>query len=294
MEARRLRDGVAAGAAGLKVWKTLGLRARDAAGRLVPVDDPRLDPLWATAGELGVPVDDPYRRSGGVLRAARRRRTNAGRSSRAHPDWHFWPTRPPDRPDLDGFPPFDELIDGLEARRGPPPGARRSSAPTSVAPPRTWARVSRDPRTLPELPRRHRRSARRARSPAVHGPGVLPALARSDPVRDGLRAGATYVRAPRAVPRDVRRVVRLRRRGAAVPGPLADPRPGSPGRGPRPRSTRGTPAGSSGSADPPSGSEVASLEEHERDQTEHERNGGQHEASPTARPFLIGLPSRYQ
>ncbi len=33
----------------------------------------------------------------------------------AHPDWHFWPTRPPGRPDLDGFPPFDELIDGLES-----------------------------------------------------------------------------------------------------------------------------------------------------------------------------------
>jgi predicted TIM-barrel fold metal-dependent hydrolase len=32
-----------------------------------------------------------------------------------HPDWHFWPTRPPGHPDLDGFPPFDELIDGLEA-----------------------------------------------------------------------------------------------------------------------------------------------------------------------------------
>ena len=34
---------------------------------------------------------------------------------RDHPDWHFWPTRPPGRPDADGFPPFDELIDGLEA-----------------------------------------------------------------------------------------------------------------------------------------------------------------------------------
>ncbi len=34
---------------------------------------------------------------------------------REHPDWHFWPTRPAGRPDLDGFPPFDELIDGLEA-----------------------------------------------------------------------------------------------------------------------------------------------------------------------------------
>ena len=55
-EARRLRASVAVGARGLKVWKPLGLTARDRAGRLVAVDDQRLDPLWAAAGELGVPV----------------------------------------------------------------------------------------------------------------------------------------------------------------------------------------------------------------------------------------------
>jgi predicted TIM-barrel fold metal-dependent hydrolase len=114
MEAGRLREGVAAGARGLKVWKLLGLRARDAAGRLVAVDDPRIDPLWAAAGELGVPVTihvaDPV---------AFFEPLDAGNERweelHAHPDWHFWPTRPAGRPDLDGFPPFDELIDGLEA-----------------------------------------------------------------------------------------------------------------------------------------------------------------------------------
>mgnify|MGYP002260553361 CR=1 FL=1 len=40
----------------------------------------------------------------------------------AHPDWHFWPTRPPGRPDLPGFPPFDEIIDGLEAVLARHPG----------------------------------------------------------------------------------------------------------------------------------------------------------------------------
>ena len=44
-EAARLRDAAARGARGLKVWKLLGLRARDRAGCLVAVDDPRLDPL---------------------------------------------------------------------------------------------------------------------------------------------------------------------------------------------------------------------------------------------------------
>jgi predicted TIM-barrel fold metal-dependent hydrolase len=113
-EAQRLRDGVAAGAAGLKVWKTLGLRARDVAGRLIAVDDPRLDPLWAAAGELGVPVTihiaDPIAFFE-PLDATNER----WEELRANPDWHFWPTRRRGHPELDGFPPFDELIDALEA-----------------------------------------------------------------------------------------------------------------------------------------------------------------------------------
>ena len=44
------------GAGGLKIFKNLGLDTRDVAGKRVTVDDPRLDPLWAKAGELGVPV----------------------------------------------------------------------------------------------------------------------------------------------------------------------------------------------------------------------------------------------
>jgi uncharacterized protein (DUF952 family) len=114
MEARRLRAGVLAGARGLKVWKRLGLTARDPSGWLVAVDDPRLDPLWATAGELGVPVTihvaDPIAFFDPLDTANERYEELL-----EHPDWHFWPTRPPGRPDLPGFPPFDEIIDGLEA-----------------------------------------------------------------------------------------------------------------------------------------------------------------------------------
>lgn len=54
--AERLRQQAARGAQGLKIWKMLGLTVRDHRGDLVPVDDPRLDPIWATAGELGLPV----------------------------------------------------------------------------------------------------------------------------------------------------------------------------------------------------------------------------------------------
>ncbi|MDH4043746.1 MAG: amidohydrolase family protein [Gemmatimonadota bacterium] len=54
--AAQLETDVRNGAQGLKIFKDLGMYVTDRAGRRVPVDDPRLDPLWAKAGELGVPV----------------------------------------------------------------------------------------------------------------------------------------------------------------------------------------------------------------------------------------------
>ena len=50
---RRLEECVAAGAIGMKIWKDLGLRLRDRDGSLLRIDDPRLDPLFARAAELG-------------------------------------------------------------------------------------------------------------------------------------------------------------------------------------------------------------------------------------------------
>lgn len=44
------------GARGLKIYKNLGLTVTDSQGNRVPTDDPRLDPVWATCGELGIPV----------------------------------------------------------------------------------------------------------------------------------------------------------------------------------------------------------------------------------------------
>lgn len=54
--AGQLRQQVARGAEGLKIWKPLGLHVQDQHQALVAVDDARLDPLWAAAGELKVPV----------------------------------------------------------------------------------------------------------------------------------------------------------------------------------------------------------------------------------------------
>ena len=53
---QRLEADVSAGALGLKVTKELGLYFRDHAGRMIPVCDERLFPIWRRAGEMGIPV----------------------------------------------------------------------------------------------------------------------------------------------------------------------------------------------------------------------------------------------
>lgn len=54
--AATLRQAVARGARGLKVLKALGLYHRDRKGKLLAVDDPRFDPIWAECGRLQIPV----------------------------------------------------------------------------------------------------------------------------------------------------------------------------------------------------------------------------------------------
>lgn len=55
-EAKKLEDAVRLGARGMKVSKVLGLTDKDKSGKVIPVDDPRIDPIWAKCGELGIPV----------------------------------------------------------------------------------------------------------------------------------------------------------------------------------------------------------------------------------------------
>lgn len=55
-EARRLEEAAKSGVRGVKVFKSLGLTVKDKTGKIVPVDDPRLDPLWAKCAELKIPV----------------------------------------------------------------------------------------------------------------------------------------------------------------------------------------------------------------------------------------------
>lgn len=51
-----LEEGVKQGVKGLKVYKGLGLTDKDNEGNRIAIDDPRIDPIWAKCGELGIPV----------------------------------------------------------------------------------------------------------------------------------------------------------------------------------------------------------------------------------------------
>jgi len=101
--AERLRVQAAAGAQGLKIWKPFGLHVRDHRDQLVAVDDPRLDPLWATAGELDLPVmihvADPVAFFDPLDETNER-----WEELNNHPDWHF-PSPP--------YPLFQTIMDGL-------------------------------------------------------------------------------------------------------------------------------------------------------------------------------------
>ena len=55
-EVAALRQAVADGAIGLKIFKDLGLRAARADGSRLKIDDPDLDPIFRLCGELNIPV----------------------------------------------------------------------------------------------------------------------------------------------------------------------------------------------------------------------------------------------
>lgn len=102
--ARRLEAQKGWGAEGLKIWKPFGLHVRDQHGQLVRVDDPRLDPIWQAAGELGLPVlihvADPVAFFDPIDETNER-----WEELGAHPDWAF--TSPP-------FPSFISILEAFK------------------------------------------------------------------------------------------------------------------------------------------------------------------------------------
>ena len=89
-QADQIEAAVKTGAKGLKILKTLGLYLREeiTRGTLVGVDDPRFDPMWDAAGQLGIPVaihtSDPRAFFEPINRFNER-----WDELRAHPDWSF-------------------------------------------------------------------------------------------------------------------------------------------------------------------------------------------------------------
>jgi predicted TIM-barrel fold metal-dependent hydrolase len=87
-ELKRLEAGFKAGAKGLKIHKTLGLGHRYKDGHLVPVDDPKIDPLWELCGKYRRPVmihtGDP-----GAFFTPLDRRNERWHELNEHPNWLF-------------------------------------------------------------------------------------------------------------------------------------------------------------------------------------------------------------
>ncbi len=53
---KQIEEGYRLGASGLKEFKRLGLYLKDGSGKLIKIDDPKLDAVWKRCGELGMPV----------------------------------------------------------------------------------------------------------------------------------------------------------------------------------------------------------------------------------------------
>lgn len=98
-EAKKLEEAVKMGVRGLKIFKSLGLTLRDKSGKLVPVDDPRIDPIWTKCGELGIPVmvhvTDP-KAFFTPLDRFNERYDELG----AHPDWLFYGDQYPSKEEI--------------------------------------------------------------------------------------------------------------------------------------------------------------------------------------------------
>jgi predicted TIM-barrel fold metal-dependent hydrolase len=95
----QLDDSVRRGARGLKQLKDLGLTDRDKSGKLITIDDPRLDPIWEEAGRVGIPVSihtsDPE-----AFFHTTDNKNERYEELTEHPDWSFYGPQFPAKEEL--------------------------------------------------------------------------------------------------------------------------------------------------------------------------------------------------
>lgn len=102
--AKQIEEGHRLGAAGFKEYKRLGLYLKDGTGKLIRVDDPKLDAVWSKCGELGLPVSihvadpkafwEPYDE-----------RNERWKELKDHKSWWFG--------NRETFPPWKDLLEAL-------------------------------------------------------------------------------------------------------------------------------------------------------------------------------------
>jgi len=101
---KQVEEGHRLGAAGFKEYKRLGLYLRDGAGKLIRIDDPKLDPVWERCGELNMPVSihvaDPK-----AFWLPYNDKNERWQELKDHRSWWFG--------DTNKFPPWKELLEGL-------------------------------------------------------------------------------------------------------------------------------------------------------------------------------------
>jgi len=121
---RTLRQCKEDGAIGLKIFKSLGLGAELSDGSLLRVDDPRLDVVFETAGELELPVlihaGDPQ-----AFFRPPTRDNERYEELQAHPGWSFHG---------DEWPSWEEVFGQYEARIARHPGTKFLGAHFGNAP----------------------------------------------------------------------------------------------------------------------------------------------------------------
>jgi len=101
---KQIEEGHRLGAAGFKEYKRLGLYLRDKEGKLLKIDDPKLDAMWKRCGELNMPVSihvaDPK-----AFWAPYDEKNERWKELKDHRQWWFG--------DPKVHPPHDELLDAL-------------------------------------------------------------------------------------------------------------------------------------------------------------------------------------